>query len=182
MTLFVHAFASPVGELLAAVEEGGRLVGLEFVDTHRAQALLDGWRAGGREVVHDVPRCAEVVRQLGEYFAGDRRAFDLEVTPEGTGFQRRVWEELRRIPYGTTISYGELGRRLGGATFTRAAGRANGANPVAIVIPCHRVIGADGSLVGYGGGLEVKRTLLELEGALPAAAPHRGEQLTLDLD
>ncbi len=182
MTLFVHAFASPVGELVAAVDPEGRVVGLEFVDTHRAQALLDGWRAGGREVVHDAPRCAEVVRQLGEYFARERRTFDLEVAPEGTGFQRRVWEELGKVPYGTTISYGELGRRLGGATFTRAAGRANGANPVAIVIPCHRVVGADGSLVGYGGGVEVKRTLLELEGALPPAARRRAMQLALDLD
>ena len=179
--LFVHAFATPVGELLAAVDPAGRLVALEFVDTHRAQALLDGWRAAGREVVHEAARCGVVEHQLGEYFAGTRRTFDLTVAPEGTAFQLRVWEELQAIPYGTTISYGELGRRLGGPTLTRAAGRANGANPAAIVIPCHRVIGADGSLVGYGGGLEVKRALLELEGALPAAA-ESPQQLSLELE
>ena len=104
-------------------------------------------------------------RQLEEYFAGERRAFDLPVAPAGTPFQQRVWEELQRIGYGETITYAELAARIGRPTAIRAAGAANGANPVSIIIPCHRVIGSDGSLTGYGGGLEAKRLLLELERA-----------------
>jgi methylated-DNA-[protein]-cysteine S-methyltransferase len=108
-----------------------------------------------------------VVTQLEEYFSGQRRDFDLELAPQGTEFQLRVWNELTRIPYGTTISYGELARRLGNPDASRAVGTANGANPIPIVVPCHRVIGADGSLTGFGGGLKAKAALLELEGALP---------------
>jgi methylated-DNA-[protein]-cysteine S-methyltransferase len=106
---------------------------------------------------------AAVRRQLEEYFAGERRVFDLPVAPPGTPFQQRVWTELQRIGYGETISYAELAARIGRPTAIRAAGAANGANPVSIIIPCHRVIGSDGSLTGYGGGLEAKRRLLELE-------------------
>jgi methylated-DNA-[protein]-cysteine S-methyltransferase len=102
--------------------------------------------------------------QLEEYFAGERRAFDLPLAPEGTPFQLETWQALRAIPHGTTISYGELARRLGKPRAVRAVGAANGRNPISIIIPCHRVIGSDGSLTGYGGGLEVKRRLLELEG------------------
>ena len=105
----------------------------------------------------------EARRQLTEYFAGARRAFDLPLAASGTPFQRRVWEALRRIPYGETISYGELARRIGKPTASRAVGAANGRNPIAIVVPCHRVIGADGTLIGYGGGLPVKEALLALE-------------------
>ena len=106
----------------------------------------------------------EAQRQLTEYFSGRRREFDLPLAPAGTEFQRAVWTALRAIPYGETISYGELARRLGRPRAARAVGTANGRNPIPIVIPCHRVVGADGSLVGYGGGLDIKRRLLELEG------------------
>ena len=102
-------------------------------------------------------------RQLAEYFEGARRDFDLPLSAEGTPFQRQVWDELRRIPYGETISYGELARRIGKPTASRAVGAANGRNPIAIVVPCHRVIGTDGTLIGYGGGLPVKQALLALE-------------------
>jgi methylated-DNA-[protein]-cysteine S-methyltransferase len=105
----------------------------------------------------------EAERQLGEYFAGARTTFELPLAPDGTPFQRRVWDALREIPHGETVSYGELARRIGQPTASRAVGLANGKNPISIVVPCHRVIGASGKLVGYGGGLERKHTLLELE-------------------
>jgi methylated-DNA-[protein]-cysteine S-methyltransferase len=106
---------------------------------------------------------AAVRLQLEEYFAGRRTSFEVPVAPAGTPFQQRVWDELQRIGYGETVSYGELAARIGRPGCARAAGSANGANPVSIVIPCHRVIGANGSLTGYGGGIEAKRYLLELE-------------------
>lgn len=108
----------------------------------------------------------EAARQLENYFKGEVKDFDLPLSPSGTDFQRKVWEQLRRIPYGTTISYGELAKRIGNPDASRAVGLANGKNPIAVIIPCHRVIGANGSLVGFGGGLDRKKTLLELEGAL----------------
>lgn len=104
-----------------------------------------------------------VIEQFGAYFAGELKTFDLKLKPEGTPFYRRVWQELERIPYGETISYGELAARVGKPKAARAVGAANGRNPLPIVIPCHRVIGADGSLTGYGGGLRFKVALLELE-------------------
>lgn len=107
--------------------------------------------------------------QLDEYFAGKRQHFELPLHPVGTPFQLMVWQALRRIPYGVTISYGELARRIGKPKAMRAVGAANGRNPLPIVVPCHRVIGADGSLTGFGGGLPIKRHLLGLEQALPAA-------------
>jgi methylated-DNA-[protein]-cysteine S-methyltransferase len=106
---------------------------------------------------------AEPVRQLDAYFAGTLRRFDLRLAPAGTPFQQRVWQALREIPYGETVSYSELARRIGRPAAARAVGAANGRNPLAIVIPCHRVIGSDGRLVGYGGGLPAKSALLALE-------------------
>ena len=106
---------------------------------------------------------ADAARQLGEYFAGTRRRFDLELDPEGAAFEKRVWMLLRDIPYGQTRSYGDLAAELGDAKLSRAVGTANGRNPLSIIVPCHRVIGADGSLTGYAGGLERKRFLLSLE-------------------
>ena len=105
----------------------------------------------------------EARRQLDEYFAGKRRQFELLLKPAGTTFQLQVWEELCRIPYGQTTSYGELAKRLGRPAASRAVGMANGSNPIAIIQPCHRVIGANGKLTGFGGGLEVKQNLLDLE-------------------
>jgi methylated-DNA-[protein]-cysteine S-methyltransferase len=113
----------------------------------------------------DDPLLAEAARQLREHFAGERTDFDLPLAPPGTDFQRRVWDELRRIPYGTTATYGELAERLGDPRCVRAVGLANGRNPIAIVVPCHRVIGSDGKLRGFAAGVERKQRLLALEGS-----------------
>jgi len=107
--------------------------------------------------------------QLGEYFFGKRRVFDLQIEPRGSEFEKTVWEKLRAIPYGATTSYGAIAAELGLVNGARAVGRANGANPIPIIIPCHRVIGGDGQLTGFGGGLPLKSALLELEGALQPA-------------
>jgi len=160
---------SPIGPLTVAVDRGGRLVRVRFGEGGTAVEL-------GRHD-RDPGRCARVTAQLGEYFARKRRRFELDVEPDGTDFQRRVWRAVASIGYGETRSYGEVAARIGGGAVARAVGVANGANPVPIVIPCHRVIGADGSLVGYGGGLETKAALLRLEGARLAVL----DQLTLDL-
>jgi methylated-DNA-[protein]-cysteine S-methyltransferase len=144
---------SPLGELLLTAEDGV-LTGL-FMPAEAHEPPPGAER--------DDQGFATVRRQLEEYFAGRRRAFDVVVAPPGTTFQQRVWDELQRIDYGETISYAELATRIGRPTAIRAAGAANGANPISILIPCHRVIGSDGSLTGYGGGLEAKRALLELE-------------------
>ncbi len=153
-----HDFDTPIGTL--------RLVGderrLERVDLPNAAVREPdtAWRLQRGAL----PAALEAAkRQLAEYFEGARRDFDLPLSPNGTAFQRRVWNELRRIPYGETISYGELARRIGKPTASRAVGATNGRNPLAIVVPCHRVIGADGTLTGYGGGLSVKQALLSLE-------------------
>ncbi len=115
-----------------------------------------------------------VIAQLDEYFAGIRRKFDLPLAPAGTPFQQRVWMLLREIPWGRTISYGELARRSGNPSASRAVGAANGRNPLPIIVPCHRVIGSNGALTGYAGGLEAKRTLLALEGVVVASSAARG--------
>lgn len=122
------------------------------------------------------------VEQLGAYFDGRLREFDLELAPRGTDFQLRVWAALRRIPYGTTWSYGRLAAELGSPGASRAVGLANGRNPLPIVVPCHRVVGADGSLTGFSAGIERKRLLLEREGALPLRPVGAGgaQQLSLD--
>ncbi len=151
---------SPLGSLVIVVDEQGCLKNLDFSATRSSNQPDTGAAA------RDDSRCAHVVRQLEEYFAGRRREFDLEVAPEGTEFQRRVWAALLTIPFGETISYGEQARRMGSPRATRAVGAANGANPIAIVIPCHRVIGASGALIGYASGLKRKKWLLEHEGAL----------------
>jgi methylated-DNA-[protein]-cysteine S-methyltransferase len=152
---------SPVGALLLAADEAG-LRTILFPRGGCAAEPAPDWRP-------DPTPLASAVRQLESYFAGDRREFDLPLAPRGTDFQRRVWQELGEIPFGATLSYGELARRIGRPTAVRAVGAANGANPLPIVIPCHRVIGSTGQLVGYGGGVEVKRALLDLErgGCLP---------------
>ena len=121
----------------------------------------------------------EVIRQLNSYFAGELQQFDLPLAPAGTPFQLRVWEALRSIPFGQTISYGELARRIGQPTAVRAVGAANGRNPLPIVIPCHRVIGSDGSLTGFGGGLPAKKHLLALEKGQREFSPAEDAQLVL---
>jgi len=151
---------SPVGRLLIAADDAG----LRFVMFAEGQAEIRP-KADWRD---DRTRLAETIRQLRAYFAGALREFDLPLAPEGTEFQQRVWRELLTVPFGTTISYGELARRIGSPKASRAVGLANGANPIGIVIPCHRVIGSDGTLTGYGGGLKNKAWLLAHEqGRLP---------------
>ena len=146
---------SPVGPLtLVAVD--GVLAGLMMTEQRHAP----GPETFG---VRDFAPFAEPARQLDEYFAGDRTEFDLELALAGTPFQQRVWKELQAIGYGETISYGRLAERIGQPTAFRAVGLANGKNPVGIIVPCHRVVGSDGSLTGYGGGLERKQFLLALE-------------------
>jgi methylated-DNA-[protein]-cysteine S-methyltransferase len=148
-------FDSPIGELLAA-GDGRALHGLYMQEGRTAMAVRPDWEPAGE-------RFEQVRQQLAEYFAGERQDFDLPVAMAGSPLQRRVWRALRDIPYGETISYGELARRLGPPATPRNVGWANGRNPIAVIVPCHRVIGADGSLTGYGGGLARKRLLLELE-------------------
>jgi methylated-DNA-[protein]-cysteine S-methyltransferase len=151
---------SPVQPLLLAADaEGLRLI--EFHSPRHPMSHLQDWRQGDNPAL----RAARV--QLQEYFAGTRRDFDLPLAPRGTEFQVRVWRALAGIPFGQTISYSQLAHRVGKPTAMRAVGAANGRNPLPIVLPCHRVIGADGSLTGFGGGLPTKRFLLQLEGALP---------------
>src|SRR5688572_12192877 len=163
-TVVHELFRSPVGELLLSADDTG-LTGVWFEPTGGRVASPDRRRAA---VASDAAsRILDAARaQLAAYFAGGLRSFDLPLAPRGTPFERRVWEALRDIPFGRTVSYGELARIIGEPGAARAVGAANGRNPLPIVVPCHRVIGADGSLVGFGGGLPRKRWLLEHEGAL----------------
>lgn len=149
---------SPVGPMLLSADDAG-LHEIRFCDPDAPPPTVTANGGGGEAVL------AETERQLRAYFAGESESFDLPLAPAGTPFQLAVWRALRDIPFGRTESYGELARRIGRPRAVRAVGAANGANPLPIVVPCHRVIGADGSLTGYGGGLDVKRALLELEGA-----------------
>ena len=146
---------SPIGSLLLA-GDGTTLRRLWFVRGRQVDAPDPSW-------IEDAPAFREVAAQLTAYFAGRLRAFDVPVDPGGTTFQSRVWRALQDIPYGETESYGALARRIGDVKAVRAVGLANGANPISIIIPCHRVIGSNGSLIGYGGGLPTKRSLLALE-------------------
>ncbi len=167
MTRYATLIDTPVERLFAAVDARGALTTLEFVKG-RSRRQLE--QSAGGEVVWDEDRCRPVADAVRAYFAGDRRALDrLEVDPAGTAFQKEVWRAVRAIPYGRTASYGEIARSIGRPGASRAVGRANGANPICLVVPCHRVIGADGSLTGYGGGLPIKEKLLALEGARHAS-------------
>jgi methylated-DNA-[protein]-cysteine S-methyltransferase len=158
--LRMHAvIGSPIGPL-TLVTEGGALTGL-YMDVRGHEP--DQATLGVPASPDDDEVLAETARQLGAYFSGELLAFDLPLALAGTGFQRTVWAGLRQIPYGDTISYGELARRIGQPTASRAVGLANGRNPVSIVVPCHRVVGSNGSLTGYGGGLPRKQFLLALE-------------------
>ena len=164
-TAFVR-FPSPVGELILTASDTA-LTGVYFPTsrrgpppTHRADWVED---TGQGPASASLGRAAQ---QLTEYFNGTRTTFDLPLEALGSAFEHRVWNALRTIPFGVTTSYGELARRLGDVNATRAVGAANGRNPIPIVVPCHRVVGANGELTGFGGGLDCKRWLLEHEGAL----------------
>lgn len=154
---------SPVGALLL-VSDGEALTGL-YTEGHRDDPRpAPGWR-------RDPAPFREAEAQLAAYFDGEARPFDLALAPRGTDFQRAVWAALREIPFGDRISYGELARRVGRPSASRAVGAANGRNPIAIVVPCHRVVGSGGALTGYAGGLECKRRLLEHEARFAAVVP-----------
>ena len=150
-------YDSPLGQMLLVASDTA-LTGLHFVDEKYYPGVAADWRKA--------PAATMIVRarkQLDEYFAGTRTEFELPVDPEGTTFQCGVWRALQEIPYGTTINYGTLARRIGNPSASRAVGAANGRNPISIVIPCHRVIGANGDLTGYAGGMARKDALLRLE-------------------
>jgi O-6-methylguanine DNA methyltransferase len=152
----VHTFVpSPLGPLLLTGRDG-RLTGLYLAAHERCRRPEADW-------VEDEAPFKDVAQQLDEYFAGERRTFDVDLDLVGTPFQVEVWRALCDIPFGETASYGELARRIGRPAAVRAVGAANGRNPVSIIVPCHRVIGADGSLTGYGWGTENKRWLLDHE-------------------
>jgi methylated-DNA-[protein]-cysteine S-methyltransferase len=170
MNTFCYA-ESPLGRLLLT-SDGSALTGLYTAPERKSQSTA-GWAQDA-----GIAPLAATLCQLSEYFAGTRREFDLPLRLDGTPFQTRVWRELLEIPYGETWSYGQLAKRIGNPSASRAVGLANGRNPISILVPCHRVIGADGSLTGYGGGLERKSWLLAHEGALsretvPSRGPHQ---------
>jgi methylated-DNA-[protein]-cysteine S-methyltransferase len=159
MTTTHTVIDSPIGHL-TLVSDGTALTGV-YMESHR-HAKPDAW--GSETALGQAPPVLqEAAGQLRAYFAGERTDFDLPLRPLGTPFHVAVWEALRSIPYGQTISYAELARRVGSPGASRAVGLANGRNPISVVVPCHRVIGTDGSLTGYGGGVERKRRLLDLE-------------------
>ena len=156
MSLFFDTLSSPIGLLTLAADDSG-LRHIRFEQERHPIRIEDEWLSAPERFV-------EVRAQLRAYFAGELSRFDLPLSPQGTPFQLRVWQALCAIEYGRTESYGDVARRIGDARATRAVGAANGRNPLPIVVPCHRVIGNDGSLTGFGGGIERKRFLLELEG------------------
>ncbi len=162
----IHAYATPVGQLFVLLDEQGRLCRSCIGDPQKICATLPSPpdvtenRAGG----------ANIARQLDDYFSGKRHTFELPFLLEGTPFQQTVWRALCSIPYGSTVTYAELAGRVGRPNAVRAVGRANGANPLPLFVPCHRVVGSDGRLVGYSEGEHIKRALLECEGAPIVAA------------
>ena len=162
MTYFWDLMDSPCGPLLCVADEEGAVVRIEFAKGRDGRQMrLD---AEEEDDLEESPeRLAHLRSQLKEYFAGQRTVFELELNAQGTPFQKSVWDALVRIPYGETTSYGILSQRIGKPTASRAVGGANGANPISIVVPCHRVVGSNGSLTGFGGGLDAKRILLDLE-------------------
>ena len=142
-------FETPFGAAWASISADGAITAFSFRELRNGHGHND-----------------QIACQLQEFFAGRRQQFDLPLAPEGTGFQKRVWAELLKIPFGETISYGELARRIGNPAASRAVGRANATNPIGLIVPCHRVIGADGRLTGYAGGLDLKEKLLAWERAI----------------
>jgi O-6-methylguanine DNA methyltransferase len=162
--LFLDRIESPLGTIVL-ISDGEALRVLDFVDCEERMQRLLKIHYGGQPVVES-RESVGIRRRVDGYFAGDLTSIDeIEVRTEGTAFQKQVWAELRRIPASTTLSYGELAKRIGKPGASRAVGLANGSNPIGIVVPCHRVIGSTGALTGYGGGIERKRWLLKHEAA-----------------
>jgi methylated-DNA-[protein]-cysteine S-methyltransferase len=154
-------YQSPIGKLLL-IGIDGVLEELHFPNSPGQKQIAEDWQ-------YDEVSFQKTIQQLIEYFAGNRQEFDLKIAPKGTAFQERVWQELRKIPFGQTASYGEIAERIGNRKASRAIGMANGKNPIPIIVPCHRVIGKDGSLTGFGGGLDLKKQLLKLENVVSPA-------------
>jgi methylated-DNA-[protein]-cysteine S-methyltransferase len=142
---------SPIGTIEVTVNEAAAVLSVSFVDEPVSES----------DQTDDA--CSRALRQLEDYFRGERRRFELALEPDGTEFEHKVWNEVRRIPFGATDTYGEIARRLGDRDAARAVGHANARNPIAIIVPCHRIIGADGDLTGYAGGLDRKKWLLDME-------------------
>jgi methylated-DNA-[protein]-cysteine S-methyltransferase len=163
MTLHYDTFETPLGAFTITVEEQGGVLAAGFGGVEAIPQSLQ--REG---IVENTKTTAEARRQIEEYFAGERRDFDLPLTPRGSEFQTRFWRELAAVPFGTTTSYGVMARDLGSSA--RAIGRANATNPICLILPCHRVIGTDGSLTGYLYGVDIKRALLQHEGEVLARA------------
>ena len=169
--LFFHHHAAPIG-MLRLFSDGEALIGLETAEQSNG-------RVRRADCTEDHAPFREVCRQLDRYFAREATTFDVPLVLRGTPFEQAVWAELRKIPFGATISYATLALCMGNPLAVRAVGRANGKNPVSIIVPCHRVIGSDGSLTGYAGGIACKRALLELEGA-QAVAREPARQIGID--
>ena len=164
MKLYYDHFPTGKFEEVAVwVDAEGAVHRITFLSARTPADLEEEARARGVTLVADAAICADARDQLVQYFEGERCSFELNLCPEGTVFQRAVWDELCRIPYGQTISYGELARRIDQPKASRAVGQANNRNPLPVVIPCHRVVGSDGRMIGFGCGLSVKERLLELE-------------------
>ena len=148
-------YQSPIGKLLL-IGTDGVLEGLVFPNSSGQKTIGQDWQ-------NDDTIFSEALQQLAEYFDGVRQGFSLKLAPKGTPFQKRVWQELEKIPFAQTVSYGDIAKRIGNPKASRAVGMANSKNPIPIIVPCHRVIGKDGSLTGFGGGVGLKKQLLELE-------------------
>ncbi|MBI5768545.1 MAG: methylated-DNA--[protein]-cysteine S-methyltransferase [Verrucomicrobia bacterium] len=163
-THYYSTFTTAFGDFSVAVDQAGAVVGTAFGDETALRSRL-----GKCHLMGDTSATRQVREQVLAYFSGERRTFDLPLAPAGTAFQQKVWATLQRIPFGETRTYGGLAEKLGNASASRAVGRANATNPICLIVPCHRVIGADGSLTGFAFGEDIKRRLLEHEGALTAA-------------
>lgn len=161
MSFTAHAFDTPIDRMVTVVDGDGAVRLLVFLGGRTAEERVASF---GPDLAWSASVCGHVEAAVGRWFEGERDALDaLELRPAGSDFAERVWAEVRRVPYGTTASYGEIAARLGRPDACRAVGRANGANPICLAIPCHRIVGADGSLTGYGGGVAAKQALLAFE-------------------
>lgn len=165
MTYYSDTFATAFGKFSVAVNDQGAVVATAFGNQTDLRQRLKQC-----QLIVDISRCAQAREQLVEYFAGKRSAFDLGLAPQGTAFQQKVWAALQRIPRGRTTTYGELAAKIRLPRAARAVGRANATNPICVIVPCHRVIGANGKLTGFAFGEAIKQRLLELEGSLGARA------------
>lgn len=165
MTRRAHAFDTPLDRMVTVVDEDGAVLLLEFLNNRSPQALVTSL---GTDLEWSAAGCSVVVEAVTGWFRGRREALEgLRIRPSGSPFQLLVWAEVRKVPYGATSSYGEIAARIGRPGAARAVGRANATNPVSLAVPCHRIVGAHGSLTGYGGGLATKAALLDLEAGRP---------------